>query len=119
MIWRNLHPICSACWDKVVGVERWKVKDLHHFFTYDANPECCWCGSPSHGQWWKAPRLDVPCQGLFGFHSAQAVVIDLDVMKAKYQGGEHEDKEVIDLINLAKGLQKELADHEAQQQAKR
>lgn len=108
MIWRNLHPICSACWDTVVGVERWKIRDLHHFFTYNANPPCCWCGSPSHGQWWKAPRTEVPCNGLFGFHEQRAVVIDLDELRMKYR----EDQEVLDLINVAKGLQSELMQYE-------
>jgi hypothetical protein len=111
VIWRNLHPICNPCWDNVVGVERWKIRDLHHFFTFDAHPECCWCGSPTHGQWWKAPRMDVPCQGLFGFHGTQSVVIDLDEMKTKYRDT---DSEVIDLINIARGLQKELDELEQQ-----
>ena len=112
VIWRNLHPICQACWDRVVGIDRWKAKDLHHFFTYNANPQCCWCNSPSHGLWWKANRLEVPCHGMFGFHAENAVIIDLDEMRAKHR----EDKEVMDLIGLAKGLQKELAEYEKNHQ---
>jgi hypothetical protein len=115
MIWRNLHPICNTCWDIVVGERKYKIPDLHHFFTYDKNPPCCWCNSPSHGSWWKMPRIEVPCNGLFGFHAQHAVIVNLTEMKNKYR----EDQEVLDLINIAKGLQSELAELEERQTKER
>lgn len=108
MIRRDLHPICTACWDKVVGKPKHQVRNKHHFFTWTKHPACCWCGSPSHGQWWKMPRLQVPCIGFRGYHAEKSNVIDLTELREKYG----DDSEVAGLIELAKGLQAELLEYE-------
>lgn len=106
MIRRDLHPICDNCWNRVVGIERYKVRDKHHFFTFNGHPPCCWCNSPTHGQWWQMKRLEAPCQGFRGFHAESPSIIDLDELRKRYR---EEDPEVVQLIDIARGLQKEVA----------